>query len=427
MTSNHQLVLEGRIVDLDRVYESRIGVDDGVITEISSDVKGDNILHLEKHLIFPGFIDTHVHLRVPGGEHKEDFSTGSMAALHGGVTTVIDMPNTQPPVTTSDMVRQKRERADKEGKVNIRFYALALPENLDSIPSLSEQVAGFKIFMGRSTGGFILPTEYLGESLKRIQTTSKIATVHCEDEEIMERDAENLKYRDYPEKHADVRSAEAEIKAVEALLSHNPDKVNIAHLSTAEALNLIKEYRKKRNGTIFCEITPHHLLLTRNDMRRLGNYGRMNPPLRTEEDRLAMIEGLRSGDITFLATDHAPHTREEKSGSNPPSGVPGLDTYGNVVAFLMREYGIPAGRIMSTTYLASLFFGLTDRGRIQVGKRADFTVLDHNGPVTISSDMLYTKCGWSPFEGMTFPGRAVYTVVNGRVYDSQTVKPVFTI
>lgn len=431
MSSQHQLVLEGTVVDLDRVYESRIGIDNGIIKEIGPDVKGEKILHLEEYLnepvILPSFIDVHVHSRVPGGEHKEDFSTLSSAAIHGGVTTVFDMPNTNPPVTTSDILRQKRERANREAKVDVQLYALVLPSNLTSLASLRDQVIGYKIYMGRSTGGFILPEEYLGEALAQGRVASRIVTVHCEDEDIMEKNTERLKDKDYLEKHADVRSPEAEATAVETLLSHNPNMVNIAHLSTAEALELIKNYRKNGNGAIFCEVAPHHLLLTRDYMQKGGSYGKMNPPLREKRHTTALMEGFISGAITFLATDHAPHTREEKESSDPPSGVPGLDTYGPFITYLIKE-GVPLNRIVeATSFLPAMCFGLTNRGRIQVGKRADLVVLDLNSPTTVSSDKLYTKCGWSPFEGMTFPGRVAYTFINGRVYDSQTSKPVFTI
>lgn len=422
MLSQHQLVLEGRIADLDSVYESRIGVDDGEITEIAPDARGKKILHLENELIFPGFIDTHVHLRIPGEEHKEDFHTGSLAAIRGGVTLVMDMPNTKPPVTTEEIVRQKRNRANKEGLVDIRLYGLVLQENLDSLESLAPYVIAYKIFLARSTGGVMLPMEYLQIALSRIRGVNKPVTLHCESQRMIDENTERYKHSTEPDAHCDIRSLEAEIVSIQEALEQIQafDKVNIAHLSTAEGLRTVKEY-KDRGYQLACEATPHHLLLTRQSMRELGNYARMNPPLREERDKLALIEGLRSGSIDFLATDHAPHTREEKEGPNPPSGVPGLDTYGDVVAYLMREHGFTPQQIMKiTSYNAAEFFGLGDR-RIAVGNRANITVLDLSQPEKVEQNRLHTKCGWSPFEGMTFTGRAIYTIVNGDVYDSQAL------
>ena len=421
MSSHHQVVLEGKIVDVDRVYEACIGIDDGVITEIGSNITGERKLNIKNCLIFPGFIDPHVHSRVPGDEHKENFTTLSKAALNGGVTTVIDMPNTKPPTSNVDVLQSKTKHALDKSMIDIKFHALIIPENINQLEILAPYIIGYKIFMGKSTGGFILPFEFLKETLIQLQKTSKLTTIHCEDQEIIENNTKKFENKNYPEKHADVRSPDSEIQAVKKLLSLNPDMVNIAHVSTAEALKLIEEYRKE-SKSIFCEVTPHHLLLVRQDMRRLGNLGKMNPPLRTEGDRLTLINGLKSGTINFLATDHAPHTKEEKQSPNAPSGVPGLDTYGNVVSLLIEKYDMPPQQLMKvTSFNAAQAFGLTDRGRIEAGKKADLTVIDLNKPCKIEANNLYTKCRWSPFEGITFPGTVLYTIVNGNVHDPRNL------
>jgi dihydroorotase-like cyclic amidohydrolase len=390
MSSQHQLVLEGKIVDLDDIYESRIGIDDGIIKEISPDIKinGSIFIPLEKELIFPGFIDTHVHPRVPGGEHKEDFEHFSRAALHGGVTTAMCMLNTEPPGTTKKVLQDVKKRASRESLIDLKFFALALYDNLHELESLASYCIGYKIYLTESTGGYTFPIDYLQHALTRISAVGKPLTIHYEGNDIEEQVLCQLQ---------------------------NFDRVNIAHISTAEVLKAIEKY-KKNGYNIVCELTPHHAFLTKDDEKTLGSYAKMIPPLETEEDRLILINGLNRGAIDFYATDHAPHTIEEKMSKNPPSGVPGLDTYGNTVAFMINQYGISPQRMMqATSYNAAKFFGLDDRGRIEVGKRADITVLDLESPEIITAKNLYTKCGWSPFDGWVFPGRVEYTIHNGKI------------
>lgn len=425
--SHHQLVLEGNIVDLDRTYESRIGIDDGKITEVSPDAKGKKILHLEDYLTFPGFIDPHVHSRVPGGDHKENYRGLSGAAMHGGVQTVIDMPNTSPPTASREVLKLKNRRALKEGLIDVEFFGLVIPDTILILDQLSPHVVGHKIYVGESTGGFVLPYEYLQTALARIYSLRQPATIHCEDDEIIKRNTEQYPNPNGPLAHCAIRSPEAEVVALKKVLSMLFYKVNIAHLSTKEGVEVIRDYKKRNGYPLFqlaAEVTPHHLLLTVDDVKRLGNYAKMNPPLRTEKDRLALIEGLRDCTIDFLASDHAPHTKREKESDNAPSGVPGLDTYGNVAAYLMKEHGLTPQQIMGlTSYNAARFFGL-EGGRIEVGNRANITVLDLLHDEKVVAERLYTKCRWSPFEGRTFPGRVLYTIVDGRVYDAQTLRRI---
>lgn len=405
MISEHELVLEGRIVDLDKIYESRIGIDNGTITEIDPQAKGKEIFHLEKELIFPGFIDTHGHARIPGGEHKEDFPHFSRAALNGGVTTALCMLNTDPPGTTPEVLQYVRRKASRESQIDIKFFALIVYgnpvdvkkraskesrvdyENLFDLEPLAQYSIGYKAYLTGSTGGYLLPITHLQIALNKVCYVQKPITFHYVG-----------------------RDLEEEVLCQLQIF----DRVNIAHVATAENLKVIEEY-KERGYTLVCELTPHHALLTNKAEKKLGSYAKMVPPLQTEEDRLALIDGLKRGSIDFLATDHAPHTREEKESSEPPSGVPGLDTYGNTVALLIKEYGIsPQTMMRATSYNAAQFFGLKDVGRIEVGKKANITVLDLEHPETIDSINLYTKCGWSPFEGWTFPGRVVRTIYHGK-------------
>lgn len=385
MISKHELVIEGTIVDKDSTYESRIGIDNGIITEISPDAIGATFISMEKKLIFPGFIDTHVHPRIPGGEHKEDFYHLSRACLHGGATTALCMLNTNPPGITPEVLQYVRKKASEESLMDMFFFGLVMKDNQSMLNMIADYSIGYKIYLGLTTDGFILPIEYLQDSLNEIHALGKPSTIHCD--------------------------ANRVIDALEHMKPFH--KVNIAHIPTAEDLNAVKDYKKK-GYNVYGEVTPHHLLLTNEHEKRIGNYAKVLPPLQTNEDRLALIEGLEKGFIDFIGTDHAPHTKEEKESDKPPSGMPGDDTLGSVVASLIKDYGISPERIMKvTSYNASEFFGLRDRGRIEVGRRADIIAIDINKPETIDRSRLYTKCGWSPFEGWTFPGGVTHRIYGG--------------
>ena len=263
---------------------------------------------------------------------------------------------------------------------------MVIHDNLNELDLLANDSIGYKIYLSRTTGNYILPFDYLQHALSKISLADKPVTIHYE---------------------GDVSVVLDQVQIY--------DKINIAHVPTAEVLKTIREYKEK-GYKVACEVTPHHTLLTLEDGKKLGNFAKMIPPLQTNEDRLFLIEGMKNGWVDFYATDHAPHTMEEKESDNSPSGVPGDDTYGNTVALLIKEYAIPSQQMMRlTSYNAAQFFGLNDRGRIEVGKRADITVLDLEHPETISSKNLYTKCGWSPFEGWTFPGRVAYTIHDGKI------------
>ena len=267
MSSQNQLVLEGRIVDLDKIYESRIGIDNGIITEIHPQVVGQKILHLEKELIFPGFIDTHDHARVPGGEHKEDFHHFSKAALHGGVTTASCMLNTDPPGTTPEVLRYVRKRASKESQIDIRFFALIVYENLFYLEPLARYSIGYKVYLTKSTGEYTFPITHFQIALNKVSIVQKLMTIHYVG-----------------------RDLEEEVLCQLQIF----DKVNIAHVATAENLEAIEEY-KERGYNLACELTPHNALLTNEAAKKLGSYAKMIPPLQTEEDRLALIDGLKRG------------------------------------------------------------------------------------------------------------------------------------
>jgi dihydroorotase len=414
----HDLVVEGKVVLRESVVEAQVGVDGGLIAEVKKQgVKGSNMIRAGGCVVFPGFIDSHVHLREPGWEYKEDFRTGTKAAAHGGVTTVLDMPNNPVPTTSMAALVEKKRLASINAVVDVRFFAGVVAENIGEIQSLREAAVGFKAYMGKSTGDLLLSYKELKRALERVADTGKPISLHCEEQSIIDERASALAGSKAPDTYCDMRPPEAEIESVKAVLSilarTKGARANICHVSTGGALRLVDMSVKSGNDAQ-CEVALHHLFFSRKAM--LANpLLRTNPPLRAEDDRRALIAGLGDGRISSLVTDHAPHTSTEKR-SQGLAGVPGLDDYGHVVAWLLKSVGVSPlviSKVCSSNPAA--YYGFGDRGEISVGRRADLTILDLSSSEKVSVDKLMTKCGWSPYEGWEFPGKVRWTVRSGEV------------
>lgn len=423
----HDLVVEGTVVTPERIYEAQIGIDGGYITELKKQgLNGERKIEVRSCLIFPGFIDLHVHLREDSShqwDYKEDFKSGTAAALHGGITTVVDMPNTPSPGITAERLRRKKELAatHAKGLIDILFCGGVTNSNLNTLAAMQQEVVAYKLYLA-DTDGLYIDEETVPRAIQAVEATSKPAIIHCEAQKIIDKKREELAAKKEEEKshvelHSALRPDEAELSAVKSVLSHVSDsqgiKINIAHVSVYDTLGLIKGYKN-----VHCEVTPHHLFFTLEDVGVKKAFLKTNPPVRTEENRRLLLAALKEGAIDFLATDHAPHTKAEKARGilDAPAGVPQLDTYGGFVSWLIADCGIHPTRIARVcAYNPALFLGLTDRGEIAVGKRAHLTILDMKRPEKISGERLYTKCGWSPFEGYEFPGMVKHTVCNGIV------------
>ena len=414
----HDLVVEGRAVMREGLEEVQIALDDGKIAEVRKQgLKGSRTIRTGEGLVFPGFIDPHVHLSVPGWEMKEDFRTGTRAAAHGGVTTVMDMPNTPKPATNVGVLSEKARLANSTAVIDVRFLG-GVTEDLKEVENISDRVAGYKVFLARTTGDMMTPAAELPSVISLIAGTGKPVSLHCEDQELIDANARKLAREKRPDVHCDVRSPETEVSSVRALLGEVRRggagvKANICHASTAESLLLIGEARSS-GLLVSCEAALHHLYFTRSAMLAKPEL-KTNPPLRGGQDRDALEAGLVSGRVDFLVTDHAPHLLEEKRELGL-SGVPGLDNYANVVAWLIRKRGLDplvAARVCSANQAA--YFGLRDRGRILPGARGDLTVLDLKSEERASADRVLSKCGWTPYEGEVFPGRARWTISAGKV------------
>lgn len=404
------MIVEGRLVDLEFGPRwGQIEILDGTITRLGDlGLKPDLKLGHEQ-LVFPGFVDVHTHLR-QGDEYKEDFHTATQAALNGGVTCLLDMPNNPIPPVTKDMLAGK-EAAVADLPVDIGFY-LGLGPN--TRPSGHPH---YKAFMGPSIGPLFFHDDADLEETVRHYGNTRI-TLHCEDPEM-------LRHYAGAETHESSRPEKAEQKAVSTALRLARKygfRVHVAHLSQADSLPELEaaaqEFWPDQRGLpgVVWESTPHHLFFDWDNRKEQARnaFLKMNPPLRSADSRKRLLEAFLSGRIHFLSTDHAPHTVEEKSTSNP-SGVPLLDTYGSFVSWLMQQ-GMSARQICRhACFLPGLFSG-RKVGRLLPGYRGHLAVLDWDQPWTVRAEDCRTKCGWSPFEGVTLPARVAYTIASGRLF-----------
>ncbi|KKU75938.1 MAG: Allantoinase [Candidatus Nomurabacteria bacterium GW2011_GWB1_47_6] len=403
--------LEGNIVTNKGIFRKSIEINDsGIISKIGSPTGAADFIFWEE-LIFPGFIDLHVHAREDAGhaqDYKEDFTTAGEAAIHGGVVALADMPNNTILPVDDKSYLGKVELA-KKSTADVLLYAILTPAS----KPLSFPVP-YKAFTSKSVGeAFFSQFPDLEEAVKKYQGQN--ISFHCEDPEIIRQNQNQLT-------HEKQRPKEAEIRAIEFVL-HLIEKYNIkgkiCHCSTVEGLEKIIN-AKKRGVTVTVEVTPHHLYFD-EAMLNEGNRNllQVNPPIRgNKENRLALIEALRKGEIDYLASDHAPHTVEEKE--KGASGLPQLDTFGPFVAWLMKEHDFTPEEIarVCSENPANFFNEFKDikYGKIEEGYTGSLTILDINKPIMITKEILKTKCGWSPFERVTFPGSVVMTIVKGKVY-----------
>jgi dihydroorotase (multifunctional complex type) len=352
-------------------------------------------------LVFPGLIDPHVHLREPGGEHKEDFVSGTRAALAGGFTTVLAMPNTSPPLTDGGTLSQARALATSKAVCDIGFFVGATAANIVEAGRVTGAV-GLKLYMGSSTGSLLVAD--LAEQAGHFIHYPGVVAVHAEDEAAVAHFAERGIRR------PPICAALAVSRAL-ALAAEYGTRLHVCHVSTAHELALIGD-AKSRGVSVTCEVTPHHLFLSTEDGARLGTLGQMNPPLRASKDVEALWENLDIVDC--LATDHAPHTLEEKRGATPPSGVPGLETALPLMLTAVHAKKISLGRVAGLMAEGPAHvFGLARKGLIGPGTDADVTLVDPNAEWVVGERPLQTKCGWSPFEGKKMRGRVEHVFLRG--------------
>ncbi len=376
---------------------------------------GEEVLDCSDKFVLPGLIDVHVHFRDPGAVHKEDFLSGSRAALSGGVTTVLDMPNNNPSISTMEALGEKIECAKKSVCDYSLYFGATNDESLAKLAGERREVAALKIYMGSSTGSLLVSEER--KILRNLEEFSKKkpVVVHAEFEELIQKNALEFT-EDNVAMHNKIRSESVALTAVQSavkLAKKACRRLHVAHASTIEELREVDKAKQDAYPTT-CEVTPHHLLLNEESLEKLGNFGRMNPPLRSKKQQQALVKNFAL--IDCIATDHAPHSREEKNQaySKAPSGVPGVETMLPLLLTLASEKKITLEQIVEKTSLnPSKIFGLKNKGELKQGFDADLVVVDLEKHGVIEDQKLFTKCGWSPFNGWNTVGAVEKTFLRG--------------
>jgi dihydroorotase len=379
-------------------------------------------------LLFPGVIDDQVHFRDPGLTQKGDIYTESKAAVAGGITSYMDMPNTRPQATTIEILEDKYSLASTKSMANYSFLMGVTNDNIEELKKVDpHKVAGVKMFMGSSTGNMLVDNQ---ETLNRVFSEIPLLIVtHCEDEPTIQKNIQHYKEllgEDIPiQYHPLIRSAEACYKssayAVELATKYN-SRLHIFHLSTAKEMSLFTSDIPLKDKKITAEVCIHHLWFSDKDYARYGNRIKWNPAIKTETDRLALIDAVNTNKIDVIATDHAPHLLSEKEGSCLKAASGGPLVQHSLVAMLqlVRQGVFTLEKVVDKMcHAPAVLFRIEKRGFIRKGYYADLVLVDPNRQWTVNSDNILYKCGWSPFEGTTFDASVLQTWVNGKlVYDN---------
>jgi dihydroorotase (multifunctional complex type) len=375
-------------------------------------------------LVLPGFIDSHVHFREPGATYKEDFLSGTRAALAGGVTTVLDMPNTQPPTDSLEHLRAKAALVATKAVVDYGLYFGATSTNIAEAVSSADEVAAMKLYMGSSTGS-LLVTEF-SPIYQHFSTfpSHKPIVIHAEDEQSLKYFGA-LGHEDHNQARPPV-SAQIALSRALAIAERTGRAIHVAHTTTQRELELIQEARQK-GVRVTCEVTPLHLFLNEDDQHRLGNYGKVNPPLRSQSDQQALWRLFDS--IDTIGTDHAPHARADKDQpyASAPSGMPGVQT---MLPLLLNA--VHAGKLTFADIIKrcvinpARIFGLKNKGALAVGNDADIVLIDPDQVVEITDQQMLSKCGWTPFAGTKVTGKIEQVYLRGSlayIHDSCLAQP----
>lgn len=377
----------GAVVFPGKIGHSNIGIKDGKIAAIkTSRIKAEQEINASGLIVFPGLVDCHVHFRDPGHPKKEDFFTGTKAACAGGVTTVIDMPNTSPPTSTIRALNDKINIAEKRAAVDFALH-FAAKENEKELPKIQNSL---KFYLSSSKE--LLITKQEAQALSQAANPSSVKCFHAEDDTLIQELTAKYKGKQNPWLHGKLRPPEAAVRAVEFIETLHGKK-HICHVSTELELSKIK--------SATAETTPHYLFLTEKLLKEKGNYAKMNPPLRKDKDRMALWKALDSK-IQCIATDHAPHTKEEKENDYPlaPSGAPGLETMLPLLLSKVDEL-ISLDKIARlTSENPAKLFALKNKGSIAIGKDADFAIVDMRRK---KKPLLQTKCSWNLFQDWKLP------------------------
>jgi dihydroorotase len=420
MSAAYDLVLkDGRVFTPGGLVEADVAVRDGRIAAIGSfpaETAGQ-VFEAKGLHVLPGVIDTQVHFREPGLEWKEDLESGSRAAALGGVTAVFEMPNTDPPTTTPDLMADKLRRARGRMHVDHAFYAGATHDNGAELREMERMpgCCGVKVFMGASTGSLLVEDDAGVANV--LAAISRRAAFHSEDEMRLAERRKLARQGDWTS-HTDVRDAEAAIHSTVRLIRlarAAGKRIHILHVTTEEEMELIAAAR----DVATCEVTPQHLTLEAPEAyERLKGFAQMNPPIREARHREGLWRAVRQGIPDVVGSDHAPHTLEEKARPYPasPSGMPGVQTLVPIMLTHLADRRLSLERFVDLTSAgAQRVFNIAGKGRIARGYDADFTVVDLSARRTITREWGASRCGWTPFEGFEAKGWPVATIIRGMV------------
>lgn len=420
------LILNAKVVNESKICELDIAIKDGRILKIEKNLANQNakeVIDAKGFWLLPGLIDDQVHFREPGLTHKGDIATESIAAIAGGVTTYLDMPNNSPPVSTREKLKQKYGLALNRSAANYAFYMAASNDNLEEIKALEKgEACGVKIFMGASTGNILVDDI---KTLDGIFANSKnLIVTHCEDTPIINQN-EKIALEKYGEnipmfEHWQIRSREACFKSSQlavSLAKKNDANLHILHLTTEDEMQLLDADFDIKNKKITGEACVHHLWFNSENYADLGTKIKCNPSIKLESDRLALLSAINSGKINIVATDHAPHTLAEKS--NPymqaPSGLPLVQHHLSLLLELYEKKYLSLELLVEIAcHNPALRFGIKNRGFIREGYFADLVLVNPTGAYTVNKQNILYKCAWSPLENYTFNHKIVATWVNGK-------------
>ena len=422
LIKNAKIVNEGTILEGDVLIDGEFIVD--IDTSISSKSADTKIIDAEGKYLLPGAIDDQVHFREPGLTRKANIETESRAAVAGGITSFIEMPNTVPQATTQELLEQKFEIASQSSYANYSFMFGGTNDNLEELMKTDpKNVAGIKLFLGSSTGDMLVDNQEVLEKI--FSSTKMLIAVHCEDETTIKANLESYieQYgEDIPiEMHPKIRSEQAcylsSSKAIE-LAKKTGARLHVFHLSTAKETELFSNKIPLEQKQITAEVCVHHLWFDESDYKEKGTYIKWNPAVKTAEDKEGLWKALLDDRIDVIATDHAPHTKEEKNQvyTKAPSGGPLVQHALPALLKAHRQGKISIEKIVEKMcHNPSKIFHIEKRGYIKKGFYADLVLVDIASPWTVTKENILYKCGWSPFEGTTFYSKITHTFVNGNL------------
>jgi dihydroorotase len=419
MSDNYSLIIKnGSCYVNGKLEKTDLALNGNKIKKIGKfEVNNAKVFDASSKIVLPGIIDTQVHFREPGSTDREDLESGSRAAVLGGITSVFEMPNTNPPTSNLLEFDKKLNLAKKRMHCNYAFYFGATPENVDQLAKLKDLkgCCGVKLFAGSSTGKLLVDKEVDIE--KVISQSDRIVSIHSEDEEIL-----NLRKKFIKEgnvhSHPEWRNTECAMSStrrVVKIAERYNKQIHVLHVTTKEEVDFLAMHKKN----VTFEITPQHLTLHAPDCYdKLGTFAQMNPPIRKKEHYDRLWVAIKNSIVDVLGSDHAPHSKEDKNKKYPasPSGMPGVQT---ILPIMLNHIN---NKKLSLKQLIKLMcenpckiFGIKNKGYIKEGFDADLTIVDMNREQTIKNEMMATKCGWTPFNDMTIKGFPIATIINGKI------------